>query len=682
MSNIASLAVETTDVQFAGARATAEHGLSANYWFKGNKAGLTHEVIANKFQTIFTYADNYRQRFIPEMLAAYAQYNGEPVATGKEPWQSNIHVPMPSQAINVASGRIVQSIFNSEDFFQVDPDRRADDLLTEFAKKSVKWQIRKSGGLKELKTSIKDALICGFGPLKVHFSVDKQPFTDVRRKTSRLSLPGQIISTGNDFEYVDSYRTVKKMRFESGLPTDLWLDPSGKNRWLIQRTTRYPSDLWPLTEDLYGPDGELLRKKVYDAAQVSRVRPGMQDGKRLQDAAVVRREQGTAYGQNYDQACDIYEFWGDFPDPDTGATLFRNVIATFVDRRLTIRYPQRNPFLHGMPPFICFQSQLLPHQVYGYGLLQQNRTIEDAINRQANVLLDKSMLQVPTLEYDASASKDPAIQAGSRPKFAPGKMWPRKPGPDKKIFYPVEGFQPVMPIELAMLDRLTNWYQLSSTVPEFASGAQLSNNRKTAEEARLRTAAAQQNFNDAAVHIEEQGIGPFLKMVYLTMVQYEDQYDDITLTKMFGDDQDAISFIQELRAMSPQERWASLYLDAEFKAVGITNEITRQERLQELSDFIRVTSADPLLSMTIDKREQLKEMLQLYHQPQRLVLKQSDAILQAVQFSMLQQMFGGAMGGGAMGPAAAPGGMPLGGKKTASNPHNSLASVAGEAGRS
>jgi len=689
MSVVASLAAENSDVQLAGAPAAAQYGLGATYLYPGTKELLTPEVVANKFWTLFNYCDNYRKRFLPEMLAAYAQYNGDVERRDKEPWQANVNVPLPSQAIDVATGRICQAIFESEDFFEVDPDRRADDLLTEFAKKATKWQIRKSHGMPEIKGAIKDALICGLGVLKIHFRAEQMRFTDTVWKPARLALAGQIIPEAGEWQFKDSSKIVRRMCFENPMPTDIWLDPSGKNRFLIQKITRYPSDLWPLTKPLYAEDGTLLRKAVYDAKYVQRVKPGMRDDQRAIEGARIRRDVDSPYGnRGYDQSVDLYEFWGDFPDPDTGTILFQNVVATFAYLNICLRYPERNPFLHITPPFIITQSKLLPHQVYGYGLLHQNRKLQDALNEQANVMLDKAMLQVPTLEYDPSASKDPTMNT-SRPKFAPGKMWPRKPGPDKKIFYPTEGFQPIQPMDMAMLDRIVNWYQISSTVPEFATGNQLSNNRKTAEEAQIRAQAAQQNFNDAAVHLQDQAIGPMLKMIYLTMLQYEDQYDDVDLERAFGDDQEALGFIQQMKSMTPAERWRVGYLDAEFKAVGITNEITRQKRLQETGDFMRITSADTLLGMFIDKREQLRVMLNLYHQPQRMVLNQADAMIQAIQMARVSQMMGPQPMGPPMGPAGAPGGMPFGGQKgpngapggSQTNPHNSLASVAGEAGR-
>jgi hypothetical protein len=696
MSVILNLPSAASDVHDPGPEAKPEYGLGANFFYTGNKKTITPDVLVGMFQTHFDYANSYRLRFLPDILDSYMQYNAETQASGKEPWQADIHIPLPAQSVDIAAGRITEALFGDEDWFEVDPNRNKDTLLTEFAQKAVKWQFSKSRGIFDAKASIKDALICGFGPLKIHFEQVLEPYTDTEWVPGRVAMPGEVIPRTGSWQFKDAERIVKRMRFESIVPTDIWLDPTGKNRWLIQRSTRGVSDLWPLTEDLVDPDtGSVIRKAVYTKRYVARVSPGMRDPQRDIDAQRIRRDTATPYGVTYDQNVDVYEFWGDFTDPNTGVVLFKNCVITFVDKRICIRPPQRNPFRHGKPPFIIFQSKMLPHQVYGYGLLHQNRRILYQMNQHCNVLLDKAMLQVPTLEYDQSASKDPAVQAGSRPKFSPGKMWPRKPGPDKQIFYPVQGFQPIVPMDMVIIDRLTQWYQMASIVPEFETGTAMSTNRKTKGEIEMRMQAAQQNFNDAAVHIQEQGMGPLCRMVYMLMLQFEDQYDDDDLTRMFGDDQYAIQFITNLKSMSPAERWKECYLDSEFKAIGITNEQTRNRRLSQTSQFVSALSADPLLGMFIDKREQLRAMLPLFQQPKRMILDNADALLQMAQMAMIQGQFGqvmGQMGGGGQPPgqAGAPAGPGAPPQLNAGvppkpaqgqNEHNTTAAVSAQAGR-
>ena len=135
---VAGLANSDSDVRQRGARATPERGLGASVFYRGNISGLNNpDTLANKFQSLWEYADNYRKKFIPEMLEAFNQYNGDLDQQTKEAWQSNIYVPLPAQAIDVAAGRIAGALFQTEDFFEVAPDRRADDHLTDFARKSA-----------------------------------------------------------------------------------------------------------------------------------------------------------------------------------------------------------------------------------------------------------------------------------------------------------------------------------------------------------------------------------------------------------------------------------------------------------------------------------------------------------------------------------------------------------------
>ena len=102
MPNLVSVAAETTDVQIRGPRAPAQYGPAASYHYRGNIASLSPERVAEMFATMFINWDNYRKVFLPEILEAYAQYNGETTQPGKEPWQSDFHVPLPAQAVDTA----------------------------------------------------------------------------------------------------------------------------------------------------------------------------------------------------------------------------------------------------------------------------------------------------------------------------------------------------------------------------------------------------------------------------------------------------------------------------------------------------------------------------------------------------------------------------------------------------
>src|SRR5258708_35351523 len=120
---------------------------------------------------------------------------------------------------------------------------------------------------------------------------------------------------------------------------------------------------------------------------------------------------------------------------------------------------------------------------------------------------------------------------------------------------------------------------MGSGVREFATGQKMTNKRKTKEEIQVRSQAVQTTFNSAASHIESDALGPMLKMIYMLALQYEADYSDENLTKMFADDPDSAQMLQQVKGMTTEERWQALYLDGEFKVTGISLSISRQDKL-------------------------------------------------------------------------------------------------------
>jgi hypothetical protein len=210
-----------------------------------------------------------------------------------------------------------------------------------------------------------------------------------------------------------------------------------------------------------------------------------------------------------------------------------------------------------------------------------------------------------------------------------------------------------------------NLYQMGTGVNEFSTGTPQTNNRKTKEEVQARTQATAQIFNDAAQHIEENALSPLVKMVYMLTIQFEDQYDDYNLQRMFGDSPAAMQVLMALKQLPAEMRWQQMFLDAEFRVTGISNEITRQSDIQNLTGFLQSIAADPTFGALIDKVELMRKWVQVYKQPQSLVLPMDKALLQAENMAiigMVMQQYGM---------------MPQG-----TNPHNATQKNAAAAGQS
>jgi len=628
--------LEAIDVSDIGPEKEADRGLNQSTDRPGNTSVLQDpNRVAQLFATTLTFADDYRKKFVAEWLKGYNQYNNVIDDANKGEWQNRVSIPLPKQAVDITTARVMDSLLSNEDWFDILPFTRADDVRVDRAKKQIKWQLWKSEFREPWATSIKDSFICGFGPMKIWWEERQLDITvDEDQPTGKTTLDyeGNPVGVFTNQKKV-SKRTDRRIRFAPIIPTDCWLDNTGRNRFVIHKTRRSMGELEALAQPLLDDDGNVIREAVYDASELRKIKPGNIDPEREVQSSLIRRD--TPY-INKDLGVDVYEFWGDFPDPTTGNTLFKNVVCTFVNKQVCIRLPQANPYRHGMAPFIIFSPGLAPHQIYGYGLLTAPSLVADAINRQYNVILDKCLLRVGAAIAYPTALRDPDQIKQDHAVFKPGTIFLGR-DPDKPPIAPMSPFPAADEVDFQVLDRLIAVYRDATGVNEFATGTPQTDNRKTKEEVQSRVAATQQVFNDAAVHIESTALSPLLKMVYYLMAQFETEYDDQNLLKMFDDPQ-MQQLLGDLKQMTPEERWIQLYLDAEFRAVGISNQITRQDRLNRLMSFLKSVSADPTLSNLIDKRTLLRQYMRLYDLDPQLVLSQADAILQAQEQQTLGAM--------------------------------------------
>jgi hypothetical protein len=669
----------SVDLTTSGPEATPEYGRGASFLNPG-KARFQRSEVEKIFQANFDEAERYRLTFEPDWIANYQQYHGETEDSGKAEWQSQVHVPISAQAVNVAASRITNVIFGEDEWFDTRAGSRNRDDLDELAKKLVLWQFDKSRGQDPINQSVKDAMICGNGPLKVHVANEIEYGVDtVWKKNPTGKLLGQPVDAGGAWKFVDKTRSVKRLRFESIMPTDFWLDPTGMNRWCIQRIKRSLSDVWAMARDQKAEDGKtILRKSVYDPDVVAMVTAGSRDQRLDNQAAIIRHERIHSIGE---KTVDVYEFWGDLIDPTNGVTLYRNIVATFINKQYCVRMPERNPLLHRAPPFIFFRAQLLPHQIYGYGLLGQTVKLQAEIDRAIQYVADKMHLSVPMAEIDASAARNPERWQGDHIRIVPGGIIQRKGAidPQRRVITPVSFCEPINQWEVEFVNFLMRSFQMV-TPNEFATGQRLTTERKTKEEVQSQTGAAQQQFNDSAQYIEQTALSPMVNMVYQLMLQFEENYDDPEMLALVADSPAQQQMLFALKGQTPEERWRTMMMDTDFKVNGVTNDITRQQNLQNIQQFMQIIGNDQTLAMLIDKSELLRDVLHDLQLKKNFVLAPAMQILQAQGEAAIRQMQNpqqppqGAPAQGAEGQPGAPGQQIAG-----QNAHNSRQQLGAQA---
>jgi hypothetical protein len=629
------------DVDLKGDAAEPIYGRGATFYYGGVREPLKYDrgQVESIFNTLLEEAIQHRMNFEGIWQMNFLQYHGMTDDSELSEWQSQAHVPLTSQAVDTAAAKITSVMFGQEEW--VDPPE-GDGVRYDLAKELVQWQLEKAEAQDPINQSVKDALICGNGPMKIHVETYAEPSSRVQwRKNPPRQIFGVPIGMGGKWDIVDSLEVGKRMRFEPVMPTDFWLDPSGQNRFYIQRIKVLPSDVWAKAKPLYGPDGKtIIRPAVYDPDVAGRVSAGMRDG-RLDDLAANIRKDSPTRRTVQDRTVDLYEFWGDMIDPTNGAVVYRNILATFVNKQWCLRPPETNPFLHKRRPYIYFRGKLLPHQLYGYGILGHTGKLQSELDRLLRTFIDKTHLSLPIPVLDLKNISNASEIMGSHMRLAPGKALHRKhsaSASQNPVAEIVKFSEPVNEWEIQLYNIIRGEFNAASGIDEFVNPAQATNVRKTRFEVQTKTQATQALFNDAAQYIEQTALSPMVDMLYMLMAQFEDQYDSSELMEKFSDNPEARDFLQQLSTMTPAERWRLMRLSGHFKVTGVTVQVTRDRLLSRIQQFFEMIQADPTYGQVLNKVEVMKIFLRIFDLPRIILLPDWESqMTQALQEAMVQQ---------------------------------------------
>src|SRR5215475_3153419 len=231
------------DIDIRGDAAEPIYGRGASFYYKGAREELKYdaEQVRTVFNTLLEECVQHRLNFEGIWQENFLQYHGMTEDSQLSEWQSQVHIPLTSQAVDTAAARVTSVLFGQEEW--VDPPE-GDGIQYRVAKELLQWQLDKSEASDPINQSVKDAFICGNGPMKIHVETFAEPTTRVRRQSKVKQIFGVPLHMGTELAFVDGLTVGKRMRFEPIIPTDFWLDASGQNRFYIQRIKCFPSDVW------------------------------------------------------------------------------------------------------------------------------------------------------------------------------------------------------------------------------------------------------------------------------------------------------------------------------------------------------------------------------------------------------------------------------------------------------
>jgi len=361
---------------------------------------------------------------------------------------------------------------------------------------------------------------------------------------------------------------------------DFFPDMSGARMFTIHAVTQHISEL-------YGnPD--------YDPEMVASLAKGAEDAtaRLVKDA----RDGETSLGPD-PWMVRVLEYWGDVPDPTSGKLLKKNVLMTVCCGKL-LRRSTPNPFWHGRRPFISAPLLRTPTSAHSRAILDRAIDVGEAQNDLYSLMTDDAFAAVwGVRQYfpDIIENADDAAK-GVRWGFT-AKMKQGVPT-DAKFLTRVDTGGNLSEFQGAemMLRRLEASVKAALLVNDIMVG-QLPPRQVKATEIVEATQASDTLFDSIAVRVERTVIKPSLELVWMTMLQFLDDFQLPEIVQILGAQR-----AQILGALTPQERFVLLANAVKFSVSGLRESGQRVKRFQRVFTMMNTIFQYPALTQVWDRK--------------------------------------------------------------------------------
>jgi len=380
-------------------------------------------------------------------------------------------------------------------------------------------------------------------------------------------------------------------------PYDFWPDPTGLDRFVIERMLVRRSDLqaWaaasegtgrpPLYRNLEELDRASLRYSESDTRWTQRTQLAMM-GESLRRGVV-----------------ELLEYWGDLED-ERSNVVARNIVCTVANRAVLVRPPQVNPFRHGQRPYAYASIVALPDTPYGKSLIESVAPTVLTMTEILNLVLDSyTLAALPIAEADTGpGGLDPAqLDEGLRP----GTILERRVAGPNPALRPVKAGvvdMAAVPI-LQFLDRIK---QRNTSVTDPVQGIMVSKRGTTATEVATTTQSALGLFDNYASDIEAQFLEPALRLALATLMEVPGLLPDAEMRRRLKDRPD---LLQALDEMLPEAKVQMLRSGADIRVHGISSMVQKLQTLQRLQQLLAMAAANPEIAMRLRIRQTLERFL-------------------------------------------------------------------------
>jgi hypothetical protein len=509
----------------------------------------------------------------------------------KSAHQAKAYVPRLTRNVDVVAQYLRRMLVENQQFFTVTtPSSKLEDIANAAVIQRLVQFIVERNNLDEQFTKLaKIGLLYGIVVMKVYVAP---------RKVTHVVV-------GDDGKIRSVERNSYSIKLELVHPQDFYIDPTGLNKFVIQRILVEKSDLYDFA-DLNLLDRDAVEKLIAKG-----------EGHLAKVETPLKTPQERPMFM-------LFEYWGDWWDDD-GNLLHRNIWAIFgavvgadgneLPDFVLLKGPMPNPYWHQKPPFVWSSFSPLPSKaVYPMSVSDFLVDLQREYTRLVNAMIDGAIFDAVSLfEVNELVIED----AKELDEIWSGKIIRRRG--DQPVITPVQLGK--MPSAASFMLQLMERYLLEGFgVTETVLGYLSSRGRPTATEVMTARAHAFSAIEEMGRMIESNFMEPLLERVFQVAMQVLPDLADDEMLNALGD---MSPTLRRLMSLSAEEREALVRGGYRFQVRGMSMALTKAQELARINEFIQIAAQIPQFAAQINWTMLLRKIVEAYGwSPDEVLLQQ------------------------------------------------------------
>jgi hypothetical protein len=516
---------------------------------------------------------------------AWRLYNNEWDFTDKEEWQSARRLPKVTMTVERLSAVLTRILSMSRQWFSVTTENPDKEVWVNVARDLVAQYMshEKVNFFLLFQDAIKVALLSNIMVAEVTCEVDgiTDPEFDASPGGLEPIFPG--LEQGGLFGKETPQRGPDTNprwfpKIELRNPDRVFIDPTGRNRWISYRVS--------YTKGEFAAEA---MQRAFDPDLVRKVLNESYSDLPLQTREKQKRQQTETVSTD-DVTLDV--FWGDLYD-EKGRRLFKNRFFIVANEKYLVVRPTPNPFWHQKSPLVVAGLLRVPFSVYHKSLIGISLDAFELWVEFLNLLMD--YFQALFLgQYAVRTDLLDPDEEGDELEWYPGKLWKQR-GEGELISFVKTGDP--NPQVWNYISTLSQELQEGTAMMDAMAGVPRTRGKLSSMEFTRRMAEGGVFFDFVFRQLEDNWIAIILKRFFQVILQYMpmDEWARwiTTRQKKYASDPYLVQKLEEIKNLTPRERYDLLAHDLEFRTRVFSAVFDRQQEIEKITYMLGILGKVP-----------------------------------------------------------------------------------------